>query len=75
MKTKEYEIVPSRAPGIVGDSHRYKSEKGIISLVHPCMATMDAYEIYCIEGDLFEDIERFETLNEAEERISQLLEP
>lgn len=59
---------------LVGDSHRYKNEKGEISCVHPCLATMDLYEIYCIKGDLFEDIERYDTLNEAEERISELLE-
>ncbi len=58
---------------ILGDSHRYKSDKGEISCVHPCMATMDLYEIYCIKGDLFEDIERFDTLEEAEARINELL--
>mgnify|MGYP003394976998 CR=1 FL=1 len=59
---------------IVGNSHRYTSIKGEISLLYPSWATMDMYEIYCIKGNLFEDIERFETLKEAEERIIKLLE-
>lgn len=58
---------------LVGDSHRYETEKGIISLVYPCYATLNQYEIYCIEGDLFEDIERFDSLEEAEARIKELL--
>lgn len=58
---------------LVGDSHRYRNEKGEISCVHPCQATMDMYEIFCIKGGLFEDIERFNTLEEAEERIKELL--
>lgn len=65
--------MPSRAPNFVSDSHRYKTEKGIISLVHPCAVTFGQYEIYCIEGDLFEDIERYDTFREAEERINELL--
>ena len=55
------------------DSHRYKNDKGEISLIYPSWVSMDLYEIYCIEGDLFEDIERFDTLEEAEARISELL--
>ena len=59
--------------GLVGPSHRYKTAKGEISCVHPCRFTMNQYEIYCLEGDLFEDIERYGTLDEAEERINALL--
>jgi len=55
-------------------SHRYKTEKGEISLIHPVHYTNNRYEIFCIEGDLFEDVERFDTLEEAEERIKSLLE-
>lgn len=58
----------------LGNSHRYKTEKGEISLLHPCRVTFGSYEIYCIDGDLFEDIERYDTLKEAEARIYQLLE-
>lgn len=68
--------VKRSSPGLrylVGDSHRYKNEKGEISLVYPCMATMDEYEMFCIQGDLFEDIERFSSFEEAEERINELL--
>ncbi len=72
MKTS---IVSSRVPGLVGDSHRYSNGRGgEISLVHPCQMTFEAFEIYCIEGDLFEDIERFDSLAEAEARIIELLE-
>jgi hypothetical protein len=69
----EKRIEKSGIAGLLGDSNRYKNEKGEISLIHPCRATMDSYEIYCCEGDLFEDIERFSTLEEAEKRISELL--
>ena len=60
--------------GPIGDSHKYITEVGTISLIHPCFATMQSYEIYCVEGDLFFDIERYNTLEEAEERIYELLE-
>jgi len=55
------------------DSHRYKSEKGEISLVYPTSYTGNTFEIYCIDGDLFEDVERYETLKQAEKRIVKLL--
>lgn len=60
-------------PNLVGDSHRYKNDRGEISLLHPCYASMELYEIFCINGYLFEDIERYDTLEEAEERIHSLL--
>ena len=55
-------------------SHRYKTDKGEISMIYPCSYTMVGYEIYCIEGDLFDDIERYGTIEEAENRIKELLE-
>lgn len=61
-------------PNLLGNSHRYKTLKGEISLVHPCASTMDSYEIYCIQGELFDDIEIFDSLEEAEGRIYELLE-
>ena len=67
-------VVSSHIQPIVGDSHRYETEKGIISCVHPCFATFDTYEICCVKGDLFDDIERYNTLEEAEDRIKKLLE-
>jgi len=52
---------------------RYKSEKGEISLVSPSWLTFFKWEIYCIKGNLFEDVERFSTKQEAEQRIKELL--
>ena len=63
-------------PGVsylVADSHRYKTDKGEISLVYPSMFTFDLYEIYCVEGDLFDGIERYNSIEDAEERIGSLL--
>lgn len=54
-------------------SHRYKTERGEISLIYPCLISQDMYEIYCIEGDFFEDVERYSTLEEAEFRIDELI--
>ena len=69
----EKEIIKTTSPELVSNSHRYKTDKGEISLLHPCFATLELYEIYCIKGDLFDDIERYHTLEEAEERINELL--
>jgi hypothetical protein len=55
------------------NSHRYKNDKGEISLLYPSRATMGDFEIFCIEGDLFDDVERYNSLQEAEQRISELL--
>ena len=63
----------SIAPGFLSDSNRYSSEKGLISLLEPCGATMGCYEIYCLGGNLFDDIERYDTLDEVENRIKKLL--
>lgn len=51
----------------------FSSPKGKISLVFPNTYTMNQYEIYCLEGELFDDIERFETEEEARERSEKLL--
>jgi len=59
--------------GILGPSNRYSNEKGLISLIEPCRATMNTYEIYCLEGDLFEDVERFDSLDAAEAAIRSYL--
>ena len=58
---------------LVGDSHRFKTEKGEISLIYPSMATMECFEIYCISADLFYDVERFDSYNEAYEAIEKYL--
>lgn len=54
-------------------SHRYESEKGIISLIDPCETSCFKFEIYCISGNLFDDIERYDSVLEVEERIKNLL--
>ena len=52
----------------------YSSKKGEISMIGPCFATCNQYEIYDVgETDLFNDIERYDTLEEVEKRISELL--
>ena len=66
------EIIKSKT-NLVSDSNRFKTTKGVISLLEPCFATLEMYEIYCIEGDLFGDVERFDTYDEAIERINELL--
>ena len=67
-------VVPSIVPKKIWDSHRYISKKGEISLLHPSWVTMNTYEIYCIKGILFQDIERYDSLEEAKKRIYELLE-
>ena len=54
----------------------YSSNKGKISLVEMkdyFYDGNDLWEIYSLEGNLFEDVERFDTKAEAEERIRELL--
>lgn len=66
-------LVSDANMAIFNDRYRFTSDKGVISMVEPCMATFNTYEIYSIKGDLFEDIERFDSLEEAEARIKELL--
>jgi hypothetical protein len=51
----------------------YTTDLGSISMIPPSYVSGHFYEIYCLEGDLFDDIERFATLEAAEERINNLL--
>jgi len=55
----------------------YTSTKGKISLVHLGFSDLflddNRWEIYCLEGNLFEDIERFDNLQGALKRIYKLL--
>lgn len=67
-----YNQVPSDSTLVC--SHRYTSVKGCISLIEPTSHTSENYEIYCIDGGLFEDVERFSTLDEAMTRIRSLLQ-
>lgn len=52
------------------------SKKGKISLIHIMtgMSKKKLWEIYSLEGKLFECVERFETKKEAMIRIEELLE-
>jgi len=65
-------------PTLVGKNQsRYRSKKGVISLITvPSLYRRGKvdWEIYCLEGDLFEDKELYPTKTEAEERIHELLE-
>lgn len=55
----------------------YSSQKTKISLIQvvSSFGLELIWEIYCIEGDLFDDVERFKTKKEAEKRIKELLKP
>tara|TARA_B110000977_G_C10960429_1_gene448322 strand:- start:878 stop:1063 length:186 start_codon:yes stop_codon:yes gene_type:complete len=53
----------------------HTSEKGSISMIYPCEFTMDEYEIMSIDGDLFDDVERYPTHEQVMERINNLLNP
>lgn len=53
----------------------YTLRKGRISLISLPDYFMDKktlWEIYCINGELFEDIERFDTKSQALKRIKEL---
>lgn len=74
LKTK---YPPSFIPVYLGKyQYIYKNKKGKISLIEFSNLLQDGktmWEIYCIEGGLFEDVERFKTKKEAEKRIRELL--
>lgn len=70
---KKYVVVSELSQQFCGDSHRYETDKGIISMVFPCFTNFNTYEIYCIEGDLFDDVERYPTFELAEKRIVELI--
>ena len=55
----------------------YESEKGKISLIELPNYFRDGatlWETYSLEGDLFEEIERFGSQEEAEKRIYEILD-
>lgn len=66
-------IIKSAFPELLSDSYRYKTDKAEVSMLLPCTGTNGLFEIFCIEGNLFSDIERFATKEEAEKRIERLL--
>jgi len=65
--SKEFNI----ATGVM--LYRYENKRGIISLSPPTEITRSQWEIYCLEGDLFKDIESFTTKDAAERRIFEIL--
>lgn len=56
-----------------GIIHRYHNEKGKISMTEPHFGNFNTWEIYCLEGDLFEDCERYDTQEEALQRVKEIL--
>lgn len=59
----------------IGDyQYVYSSNNGIITLTEFFSSPGDRFwQIYCVNGNLFDDIERFSTKEKAEERIIKLL--
>ncbi len=56
--------------------HIFSSNKGKISLIllkDYLWNGIDVWEIYCLEGNLFEDCERFNTKEEAKKRVMEIL--
>lgn len=60
-------------PGMISDSRKFQNAKGCISLLTPSFGTANTFEIYCISGSLFDDIERFDTEADALAAISKYL--
>jgi len=59
--------------GKTKDSDQYIGDTGKINLLHPCATTDDKFEISCLQGNLFEGVERFDDLKSAESRIARWL--
>lgn len=57
----------------VPSNMRFSSEKGCISLLPPCYVSGNTYELYCVEGSFFDDIERYEIEDEMIKRVEELL--
>lgn len=74
---KMREIYPDFTQFIGKYRYVYSNEKGCISLIELANYLMDGrvfWEIFCVEGTLFEDVERFDTKEHAEKRIGELLD-
>ena len=70
MENIRYEIVT----GII-NFYKFSSKKGVISCLLPCVHTFNLFEIYCLEGRLFDDIERYNNIEEVNKRVEELLQP
>ena len=71
------QTLAGRGPVIGKYQYIYSSPKGKISLVELPDYFRDAktlWEIYCQEGDLFDDVQRFDSKEEAVEQITVYLE-
>ena len=71
---KELENSPYRIFG--KDQYIYTSDKGevsLIKLINYFRDGKDLWEIYCLEGGLFQDVERFDTKREAVVEIKKYL--
>lgn len=68
---------PRDMPLIMGKyRYIYSSDKGEISLVefpNYFGNGNDVWEIYCLKGKLFDDVERYDSKEKAEKRIKELL--
>lgn len=58
---------------IIPKNKVYTTDLGSISMIPPSFISNYSYEIYCLEGDLFDHIERFKTFEAAQKRINNLL--
>lgn len=58
---------------MVGDSHRYCVGEYEVSLLYPCTATMGLFEICYDADDVESTIGRYNSLEDAEERIYKIL--
>ena len=68
---------PDLFPSIIGQyQYLYTSKKGKVSLIelpNYFHNGINLWEIYSLEGNLFEDVERFKSKEEAEVKIKELL--
>lgn len=63
-------------PKIIWFQSKFTSSKGSISLIHLGFTSYHEkynWELYCIQGNLFEDVERYDSLIDAIHRIEKLL--
>ena len=68
------EISPGKPNGVWFQTI-FKSDKGEISLVHLGFNKLynKPWEIFCLNGNLFDDVERFDTLIDGIEKIKYYL--
>jgi hypothetical protein len=82
-KIPEEKRLESQLPCMMGQwQYIYETDKATISLVElfgynfddPTDFKTPIWEIYCLKGDLFDDVERFKTKELADKRIRELLQ-